>query len=71
MRQERPVADAVGLEGYGLRSVERVEIPIPPNEKNARYLRTKGSERKLEPINDESPFSIFSASSFDVILSGR
>jgi 3,4-dihydroxy 2-butanone 4-phosphate synthase/GTP cyclohydrolase II len=31
----------VGLEGYGLRIVERVEIPIPPNEKNRRYLRTK------------------------------
>ena len=31
----------VGLEGYGLRIVERVEIPIPPNEKNVRYLRTK------------------------------
>ena len=31
----------VGLDGYGLRIVERVEIPIPPNEKNQRYLRTK------------------------------
>jgi 3,4-dihydroxy 2-butanone 4-phosphate synthase/GTP cyclohydrolase II len=31
----------VGLEGYGLRIVERVEIPVPPNEKNVRYLRTK------------------------------
>ncbi len=31
----------VGLEGYGLRIVERVEIPIPPNEKNVRDLRTK------------------------------
>jgi 3,4-dihydroxy 2-butanone 4-phosphate synthase/GTP cyclohydrolase II len=31
----------VGLDGYGLRIVERVEIPIPPNEKNVRYLRTK------------------------------
>jgi 3,4-dihydroxy 2-butanone 4-phosphate synthase/GTP cyclohydrolase II len=31
----------VGLEGYGLRIVERVEIPVPPNEKNLRYLRTK------------------------------
>jgi 3,4-dihydroxy 2-butanone 4-phosphate synthase / GTP cyclohydrolase II len=31
----------VGLDGYGLRIVERVEIPIPPNEKNANYLRTK------------------------------
>jgi 3,4-dihydroxy 2-butanone 4-phosphate synthase/GTP cyclohydrolase II len=31
----------VGLDGYGLRIVERVEIPIPPNEKNQHYLRTK------------------------------
>jgi 3,4-dihydroxy 2-butanone 4-phosphate synthase/GTP cyclohydrolase II len=31
----------VGLDGYGLRIVERVEIPVPPNEKNAHYLRTK------------------------------
>jgi 3,4-dihydroxy 2-butanone 4-phosphate synthase/GTP cyclohydrolase II len=31
----------VGLEGYGLRIVERVEIQVPPNEKNLNYLRTK------------------------------
>ncbi|WP_447972998.1 bifunctional 3,4-dihydroxy-2-butanone-4-phosphate synthase/GTP cyclohydrolase II [Nitrospira sp. Kam-Ns4a] len=31
----------VGIEGYGLRVVERVPIEIPPREANERYLRTK------------------------------
>ena len=31
----------VGLDGYGLRIVERVPIEIPPNERNLRYLQTK------------------------------
>ena len=31
----------VGLEGYGLKIVERVPIEMPPHEKNLRYLRTK------------------------------
>ena len=31
----------VGLEGYGLKVVERVPIRIPPNRSNKRYLRTK------------------------------
>jgi 3,4-dihydroxy 2-butanone 4-phosphate synthase/GTP cyclohydrolase II len=31
----------VGLDGYGLRIVERVPIQIPPNEQNLNYLRTK------------------------------
>jgi 3,4-dihydroxy 2-butanone 4-phosphate synthase/GTP cyclohydrolase II len=31
----------VGLDGYGLRIVERVPIQIPPNQKNRRYLQTK------------------------------
>ena len=31
----------VGLEGYGLRVVERVPIEIPPTESNRHYLRTK------------------------------
>ena len=31
----------VGIEGYGLKVVERVPIEIPPREANARYLRTK------------------------------
>jgi 3,4-dihydroxy 2-butanone 4-phosphate synthase/GTP cyclohydrolase II len=31
----------VGLDGYGLRIVERVPIQIEPNEENRRYLRTK------------------------------
>ncbi len=31
----------VGLEGYGLKIVERVPIQIPPRAENARYLNTK------------------------------
>ena len=31
----------VGLEGYGLRVVERVPIEIPPRPENAKYLETK------------------------------
>ena len=31
----------VGLDGYGLRIVERVPIQIPPNQNNRRYLKTK------------------------------
>ncbi len=41
----------VGLDGYGLRIVERVPIQIPPNENNARYLKTK--KDKLGHILDE------------------
>jgi 3,4-dihydroxy 2-butanone 4-phosphate synthase/GTP cyclohydrolase II len=31
----------VGVDGYGLRIVERVPIQIPANESNRRYLATK------------------------------
>ncbi len=31
----------VGIEGYGLKVVERVPIEIAPREANVRYLRTK------------------------------
>ena len=31
----------VGLEGYGLKIVERVSLEIPPGDKNRDYLRTK------------------------------
>jgi 3,4-dihydroxy 2-butanone 4-phosphate synthase/GTP cyclohydrolase II len=31
----------VGIEGYGLKVVERVPIEIPPRAENARYLKTK------------------------------
>ena len=34
-------AKRAGLEGYGLKIVERVPIEIPPNEWNTRYLETK------------------------------
>jgi 3,4-dihydroxy 2-butanone 4-phosphate synthase/GTP cyclohydrolase II len=41
----------VGLDGYGLRLVERVPIQIPPNQKNRRYLKTKRD--KLGHLLDE------------------
>lgn len=31
----------IGLEGYGLRVIERVAIEIPPRQENAKYLETK------------------------------
>ena len=31
----------VGLEGYGLKVVERIPLRIPPTKANKRYLRTK------------------------------
>ncbi|MGH3435475.1 MAG: bifunctional 3,4-dihydroxy-2-butanone-4-phosphate synthase/GTP cyclohydrolase II [Sciscionella sp.] len=34
-------AKRVGLEGYGLRVVDRVPLPISPNPENLRYLMTK------------------------------
>jgi 3,4-dihydroxy 2-butanone 4-phosphate synthase/GTP cyclohydrolase II len=41
----------VGLDGYGLRIVERVPIQIPPNQDNATYLKTK--KDKLGHLLDE------------------
>src|SRR5262249_21482234 len=41
----------VGLDGYGLRIVERVPIQVPPNENNLHYLRTK--REKLGHLLDE------------------
>jgi len=41
----------VGLDGYGLRIVERVPIQIAPNQKNRNYLRTK--KEKLGHILDD------------------
>jgi 3,4-dihydroxy 2-butanone 4-phosphate synthase/GTP cyclohydrolase II len=41
----------IGLDGYGLRIVERVPIQVPPNKKNERYLRTK--KEKLGHLLDE------------------
>ncbi|MBW4720959.1 bifunctional 3,4-dihydroxy-2-butanone-4-phosphate synthase/GTP cyclohydrolase II [Saccharothrix obliqua] len=34
-------AKRVGLEGYGLRVIDRVPLPVSPNPENLRYLRTK------------------------------
>lgn len=41
----------VGLDGYGLRIVERVPIQIAPNQKNQRYLQTK--KDKMGHLLDE------------------
>lgn len=41
----------VGVDGYGLRIVERVPIQVPPTESNRRYLRTK--KEKLGHLLDE------------------
>jgi 3,4-dihydroxy 2-butanone 4-phosphate synthase/GTP cyclohydrolase II len=41
----------VGLDGHGLRIVERVPIQVPPNENNLRYLKTKRD--KLGHLLDE------------------
>src|SRR5262245_31229645 len=41
----------VGLDGYGLRIVERVPIQVPPGPDNRRYLRTK--REKLGHLLDE------------------
>jgi 3,4-dihydroxy 2-butanone 4-phosphate synthase/GTP cyclohydrolase II len=41
----------VGLDGYGLRIVERVPIQIPPNQNNRVYLKTK--KDKLGHLLDE------------------
>ncbi len=41
----------VGLDGYGLRIVERVPIQIPANHANQRYLKTK--KEKLGHLLDE------------------
>jgi 3,4-dihydroxy 2-butanone 4-phosphate synthase / GTP cyclohydrolase II len=43
----------VGLDGYGLRIVERVPIQIPPNQENLRYLQTK--KDKLGHLLDDMP----------------
>jgi 3,4-dihydroxy 2-butanone 4-phosphate synthase / GTP cyclohydrolase II len=41
----------IGLDGYGLKIVERLAIQIPPNENNLRYLLTK--KDKLGHLLDE------------------
>jgi 3,4-dihydroxy 2-butanone 4-phosphate synthase/GTP cyclohydrolase II len=45
----------VGLEGYDLHIVERLEIQVPPNESNRRYLETKRDKmgHLLDPSSDD------------------
>jgi 3,4-dihydroxy 2-butanone 4-phosphate synthase/GTP cyclohydrolase II len=47
----------VGLEGYGLRVVDRVPLPISPNPENLRYLRTKRDRmgHDLRNLDDFEP----------------
>jgi 3,4-dihydroxy 2-butanone 4-phosphate synthase/GTP cyclohydrolase II len=45
-----------GLEGYGLRMVERVPIIVEPNEYNARYLQTKAE--KMGHLFNDDPMNI-------------
>src|SRR5262245_29964423 len=42
----------VGLDGYGLHIVERVPIPVDPNQNNLKYLKTK--KEKLGHLLDDS-----------------
>ena len=48
-------AKRVGLEGYGLRVVDRVPLPISPNPENLRYLRTK-RDRMGHDLNNLDDF---------------
>lgn len=50
----------VGLEGYGLRIVDRVPLPIRPNPENIRYLRTKRDRmgHDLDNLDDGEDSSI-------------
>jgi 3,4-dihydroxy 2-butanone 4-phosphate synthase/GTP cyclohydrolase II len=41
----------VGVDGYGLKVVERVPIEMPPHDRNVRYLRTK--KQKLGHLLDK------------------
>ena len=47
----------VGVDGYGLRIVERVPIQIAPNQNNQRYLQTKKEKlgHLLDPISETPP----------------
>lgn len=42
----------VGLDGYGLHLVERVPLPVDPNQNNLKYLKTK--KEKLGHLLDDS-----------------
>jgi 3,4-dihydroxy 2-butanone 4-phosphate synthase/GTP cyclohydrolase II len=41
----------IGLDGYGMKIVERVKIQMPPGENNRKYLQTK--REKLGHLLDE------------------
>jgi 3,4-dihydroxy 2-butanone 4-phosphate synthase/GTP cyclohydrolase II len=50
-------AKRVALQGYGLRVVDRVPLPISPNPENLRYLRTKRDRmgHELDNLDDYEP----------------
>jgi 3,4-dihydroxy 2-butanone 4-phosphate synthase/GTP cyclohydrolase II len=50
-------AKRIALEGYGLRVVDRVPLPISPNPENLRYLRTKRDRmgHDLRNLDDYEP----------------
>ncbi|MCD4691138.1 bifunctional 3,4-dihydroxy-2-butanone-4-phosphate synthase/GTP cyclohydrolase II [bacterium] len=56
----------VGLEGYGLKIVERVSIQIPPNDRNRQYLATKRD--KLGHYLDPEPCEIGSGGAMDAAV---
>jgi 3,4-dihydroxy 2-butanone 4-phosphate synthase/GTP cyclohydrolase II len=45
----------IGLEGYGLKIVERISLEIEPNSINRRYLETKRDKLHHLLLQDEKP----------------
>jgi 3,4-dihydroxy 2-butanone 4-phosphate synthase/GTP cyclohydrolase II len=45
----------IGLEGYGLKIVERISLEIEPNSVNRRYLETKRDKLHHLLLQDEKP----------------
>jgi 3,4-dihydroxy 2-butanone 4-phosphate synthase/GTP cyclohydrolase II len=48
----------IGLEGYGLKIIERVPIEIPPGEHNRRYLRAKKDKLGHLLPDDDHPTAV-------------
>jgi 3,4-dihydroxy 2-butanone 4-phosphate synthase/GTP cyclohydrolase II len=48
-------AKRAGLEGYGLRVVGRVPLPVRPNPENLRYLRTKRDRMGHDMLHIDEP----------------
>jgi 3,4-dihydroxy 2-butanone 4-phosphate synthase/GTP cyclohydrolase II len=59
-------AKRVGLEGYGLRVIDRLPLPISPNPENVTYLRTKRDRMghdlsQLDPFDHIAPIQVRTA----------